>query len=192
MLSRRSFLADRARPPPRIWVQGYRRLGPTRPASPIPRSRSAVTMPYSGPASSVMGMIGRADAAYFKMINEMGGVNGRRITLISLDDGYNPSKTVEQVRRLVEQEQVAFIFNSAGTSPNLAIQLLSQRQQGAANLRPQRIQQVRRSLTPFPWTIGCWPSFQTEGHIYAKHIPRDEARRKDRICQPTMRSAKSI
>jgi branched-chain amino acid transport system substrate-binding protein len=68
-----------------------------------------------------MGMIGRADAAYFKMINEMGGVNGRRINLISLDDGYNPSKTVEQVCRLVEQEQVAFIFNSAGTSPNLAI-----------------------------------------------------------------------
>src|SRR6202040_3160619 len=78
------------------------------------------TMPYSGPASSY-GVIGRAHAAYFKMINEMGGVNGRKINLISLDDGYSPPKTVEQVRRLVEQEQVAFIFTSFGTSPNLAI-----------------------------------------------------------------------
>ena len=127
------------------------------------------TMPYSGPASSVMGMIGRADAAYFKMINEMGGVNGRRINLISLDDGYNPSKTVEQVRRLVEQEQVAFIFNSAGTSPNLAIQ---------PYLNDNKVPQIfvpsgsSRFGDPrnFPWTIGCWPSFQTEGHIYAKHI----------------------
>src|SRR3984885_2838888 len=78
------------------------------------------TMPYSGPASAY-GVIGRADAAYFKMINEAGGVNGRKITLISLDDGYSPPKAVEQTRRLVEQEQVAFIFNSLGTPSNAAI-----------------------------------------------------------------------
>ena len=94
-----------------------------------------------------MGMVGRADVAYFKMINEMGGVNGRRINLISLDDGYNPSKTVEQVRRLVEQEQVAFIFNSVGNVAKPGGPALSQRQQGAANFRPQRSQQVRRSAT---------------------------------------------
>src|SRR5271157_1460226 len=78
------------------------------------------TMPYSGPASAY-GVIGRAETAYFKMINEQGGINGRKINLISLDDGYSPPKTVEQVRRLVEQEQVAFLFNTLGTPPNLAI-----------------------------------------------------------------------
>src|SRR5450631_1638828 len=78
------------------------------------------TMPYSGPASAY-GVIGRTEAAYFKMINDSGGVNGRMINLISLDDGYSPPKTVEQVRRLVEQEQVAFLFNTLGTASNLAI-----------------------------------------------------------------------
>ena len=78
------------------------------------------TMPYSGPASAY-GVIGRAETAYFKMINEQGGVNGCKINLISLDDAYSPPKTVEQTRRLVEQDQVAFIFNSLGTAPNLAI-----------------------------------------------------------------------
>jgi branched-chain amino acid transport system substrate-binding protein len=78
------------------------------------------TMPYSGPASAY-GVIGRTEAAYFKMINEQGGVNGRKITLISLDDAYSPPRTVEQVRRLVEQEHVAFLANTLGTAPNAAI-----------------------------------------------------------------------
>ena len=78
------------------------------------------TMPYSGPGSAY-GVNGRTEAAYFKMINEQGGVNGRKINLISLDDSYSPPKTVEQTRRLVEQEQVAFIFGSLGTASNAAI-----------------------------------------------------------------------
>src|SRR5271157_6668164 len=77
------------------------------------------TMPYSGPASAG-GVIGRTEAAYFKMINQMGGVNGRKLNLISLDDGYSPPKTVEQTRRLVEEEQVAFIFQTFGGVTNLA------------------------------------------------------------------------
>ena len=141
------------------------------------------TMPYSGPASSVMGMIGRADAAYFKMINEMGGVNGRRINLISLDDGYNPSKTVEQVRRLVEQEQVAFIFNSAGTSPNLAVQ---------PYLNDNKVPQIfvpsgsSRFGDPrhFPWTIGCLPELSDRGAYLCQAYSRDEARRQDRRAVP--------
>src|SRR6202034_3037398 len=68
------------------------------------------TMPYSGPASAY-GVIGRTEAAYFKMVNEQGGINGRKVNFITLDAAYSPPKTVEQVRRLVEQEQVAFIFN---------------------------------------------------------------------------------
>jgi branched-chain amino acid transport system substrate-binding protein len=79
------------------------------------------TMPYSGPASAY-GAIGKAEIAYFKKVNDEGGVNGRKINLLSLDDGYSPPKTVEQIRRLVEQEQVAFIFQSLGTPSNSAIQ----------------------------------------------------------------------
>jgi branched-chain amino acid transport system substrate-binding protein len=78
------------------------------------------TMPYSGPASAY-GTIGRAELAYFKMINEQGGINGRKLSLISVDDGYSPPKTVEQTRRLIEQERVAFMFGSLGTAPNAAV-----------------------------------------------------------------------
>jgi branched-chain amino acid transport system substrate-binding protein len=78
------------------------------------------TMPYSGPVSAY-GIIGRTELAYFKMINEQGGVNGRKINLISVDDAYSPPKTVEQVRRLVEDEKVAFLFQTLGTPSNLAI-----------------------------------------------------------------------
>src|SRR5512136_1783601 len=78
------------------------------------------TMPYSGPASAY-GTYGRAQAAFFRMINERGGVNGRKIELLSLDDGYSPPRTVEQTRKLVEQEQVLAIFSSFGTPTNTAI-----------------------------------------------------------------------
>jgi branched-chain amino acid transport system substrate-binding protein len=126
------------------------------------------TMPYSGPLSAY-GVIGRTDAAYFKMINEQGGVNGRKINLVSLDDAYSPPKTVEQTRRLVEEEQVAFIFNSIGTPTNAAI-----RQYLNDNKVPQLFLESGASLFSdpqhFPWTMGYLPAYQTEAHIYAKHI----------------------
>src|SRR5450432_1866924 len=78
------------------------------------------TMPYSGPASAY-GTIGRVEQAYFKMINENGGINGRKINLISLDDGYSPPRAVEQIRRLVEEEEVLFTFQTLGTAANTAI-----------------------------------------------------------------------
>src|SRR5438874_3560137 len=78
-------------------------------------------MPYSGPASAY-GVIGKTEAAYFKKINAEGGINGRKINFISYDDGYSPPKTVEQARKLVESDEVLFIFNSLGTPPNTAIQ----------------------------------------------------------------------
>jgi len=81
--------------------------------------RIGQTMPYSGPASAY-GTIGKAEAAFFKMVNDLGGVNGRKINLISLDDGYSPPKTVEQTRQLIEREQVAFIFGTLGGVTNLA------------------------------------------------------------------------
>ncbi|HEV3043686.1 MAG TPA: ABC transporter substrate-binding protein, partial [Roseiarcus sp.] len=126
------------------------------------------TMPYSGPASAY-GVIGRTEAAYFKMINEKGGVNGRKINFISLDDAYSPPKTVEQIRRLVEQEQVAFIFNSLGTPPNAAI-----RQYLNDNKVPQLFVATGAAMfsdpAHFPWTMGWQPNYQTEAKIFGKHI----------------------
>jgi branched-chain amino acid transport system substrate-binding protein len=126
------------------------------------------TMPYSGPASAY-GVIGRTESAYFKMINEQGGVNGRKINYISLDDGYSPPKTVEQVRRLVEDEKVAFLFQTLGTAPNLAI-----RQYLNDNKVPQLFVSTGASVFSdpkhFPWTMGYNPNYQTEAHIYAKDI----------------------
>ena len=79
------------------------------------------TMPYSGPASA-FAAIGKAETAYFRMINERGGIDGRKVTLLSFDDGYLPPKTVEQTRRLVEQDHVQFIFSTFGTATNTAVQ----------------------------------------------------------------------
>jgi branched-chain amino acid transport system substrate-binding protein len=126
------------------------------------------TMPYSGPASAY-GTIGRIEAAYFKMINEQGGINGRKINFISLDDGYSPPRTVEATRRLVEQEQVLFDFQPLGTAPNSAIHKYMN-----AKKVPQLF--VATGATKwgdpknFPWTMGWQPSYQTEGKIYAKDI----------------------
>jgi branched-chain amino acid transport system substrate-binding protein len=131
------------------------------------------TMPYSGPASAYS-VIGRAETAYFKMINEQGGVNGRKINLVSLDDGYSPPKTVEQTRRLVEQEQVAFIFNSLGTPPNVAI-----RQYLNDNKIPQLFVATGAAIFAdpqhFPWTIGWQPNYVTEAKIFAQHILKTKA-----------------
>src|SRR5271155_4759137 len=126
------------------------------------------TMPYSGPASAY-GVIGRTEAAYFKMINDQGGINGRKINFVSLDDGYSPPKTVEQVRRLVEDEKVAFLFQTLGTPPNLAI-----RPYCNANKVPQLFVSTGAAVFAdpehFPWTIGFNPNYQTEARIYGKHI----------------------
>jgi branched-chain amino acid transport system substrate-binding protein len=114
-------------------------------------------------------VIGKTEAAYFKMINEQGGVNGRMINLISLDDSYSPPKTVEQVRRLVEQEQVAFLFNTLGTAPNLSI-----RDYCNQNKVPQLFVSTGASVFSdpehFKYTMGYNPNYRTEARIYAKHI----------------------
>ncbi len=126
------------------------------------------TFPYSGPASSY-GAIARAEAAYFTMINEKGGVNGRKLNLISLDDGYSAPKTVEQTRRLIEEEHVAFIFQAFGGFTNLAI-----RPYLNENKVPQLFSAAGADQLDdpqhFPWTVGFNPATSTEGRIYAKHI----------------------
>jgi branched-chain amino acid transport system substrate-binding protein len=125
-------------------------------------------MPYSGPLSAYA-IIGKTQAAYFKKINDEGGINGRKIDFISYDDGFSPPKTVEQARKLVESDEVLLIFQSLGTPTNLAI-----RKYLNAKKVPQLF--VATGFTrfgdpkEFPWTMGWQPTYQTEGRIYAKYL----------------------
>jgi len=126
------------------------------------------TNPYSGPASAYGG-IGKAQAAYFKMINEKGGINGRKINFISLDDSYSPPKTVEQTRKLVEQEGVLLMFQPLGTPTNSAIHKYLN-----AKKVPQLFVATGASkwgdYKRYPWTMGWQPSYGTEGRAYAKYV----------------------
>src|ERR1700716_1037112 len=129
-------------------------------------------MPYSGPASAY-GVIGKTEAAYFKKINDAGGINGRKINFISYDDGYSPPKTVEQARKLVESDEVLFIFNSLGTPPNSAIHKY---------MNSKKVPQlfVATGATKwndpkdFPWTMGWQPNYQSESRIYAKFLLKEK------------------
>src|SRR5437588_8310470 len=125
-------------------------------------------MPYSGPASAY-GVIGKTEEAYFKMINDNGGINGRKINFVTYDDGYSPPKAVEQVRKLVESDEVLLVFNPLGTPSNTAIQKY---------LNAKKVPQlfVATGATKwndpqhFPWTIGFQPSYQSESRVYAKYL----------------------
>ncbi|MBX3625185.1 MAG: ABC transporter substrate-binding protein [Rhizobacter sp.] len=130
------------------------------------------TMPYSGPASAY-GTIGKLHQAYFKMVNEQGGINGRKVNLISLDDGYSPPKTVEQIRKLVEQEEVLATFNTLGTAPNSAIHKY---------MNAKKVPHLFLSTGAtkwadpknYPWTIGWNIAYQSEGMIYAKWLLKNK------------------
>ena len=126
------------------------------------------TNPYSGPASAY-GTIGKAIGAYFKKANDEGGINGRKINYITLDDGYSPPKTVEMVRRLVEQEQVAFVFQTLGTPTNSAIHKYLN-QQKVPHLFVATGATKWGDPQNFPWTMGWQPTYQTEGKIYAQYV----------------------
>ena len=129
-------------------------------------------MPYSGPASAY-GTIGKVQAAYFKMINEQGGINGRKINFISYDDGYSPPKAVEMARKLVEQDEVLLLFQPLGTPGNTAIHKYMNQKKV-----PQLFVATGASLwndpKNFPWTMGWQPNYQTEGRIYATHMIRNK------------------
>jgi branched-chain amino acid transport system substrate-binding protein len=128
-------------------------------------------MPYSGPASAY-GVIGKTEEAYFKKINAEGGINGRKITFVSYDDGYVPAKAVEQARRLVENDEVLLIFNSLGTASNTAIQRYLN-----AKKVPQLFVASGASKWDdpknFPWTMGWQPSYQDEARIYARFVMKE-------------------
>jgi branched-chain amino acid transport system substrate-binding protein len=130
------------------------------------------TMPYSGPASAY-GAIGKAELAYFQMVNDHGGINGRKVNLISLDDAYSPPRAVEQVRKLVEEDQVLALFQNLGTPSNSAIHRY-------VNAKKVPHLFIATGATKwgdpknFPWTIGFQPSYQIEAHIYAKYILKNK------------------
>src|SRR6267378_4006940 len=126
------------------------------------------TNPYSGPASAY-GTIGKALAAYFKKVNDEGGINGRKINFVTLDDGYSPPKTVEMVRKLVEQEQVAFVYQTLGTPTNSAIHKYLN-QSKVPHLFVATGATKWGDPEHFPWTMGWQPTYQTEGHIYAQYV----------------------
>ncbi|HUM15408.1 MAG TPA: ABC transporter substrate-binding protein [Candidatus Nitrosotalea sp.] len=125
------------------------------------------TNPYSGNASAY-GTIGKTIAAYFKKVNDEGGVNGRKINFISYDDGYSPPKTVEMVRKLVEQDQVALLFQTLGTPPNSAIHKYVN-QQKVPHLFVATGATKWNDPKNFPWTMGYQPNYQTEGRVYAAY-----------------------
>ena len=125
-------------------------------------------MPYSGPASAY-GIIGKIEAAYFRMINNQGGINGRKINFISYDDSYSPPKAVEQARKLVESDEVLLVFGALGTPSNSAIEKYMNTKKvpqlflvsGASGVvDPQR----------YPWTMAGIPSYAAEGRIFAKYL----------------------
>ena len=135
------------------------------------------TIAYSGPASAY-GVIGKIDVAYFKMINEKGGINGRKIELVSLDDGYLPAKTVEQTRKLVESENILADFGSVGTAAQSAVH---------AYLNEKKVPQIfvatgadKWADPKFPWTVGYQPSYSTEGRIFSKYIKANKPNAK--VC----------
>ena len=130
------------------------------------------TMPYSGPASAY-GVQGRMEEAYYAMVNSKGGINGRKINLISLDDGYSPPKTVEQTRRLVEQDEVLAIIGTIGTPTNSATQRY---------LNGKKVPQIFISTGAakwddpknFPWTTAMYPPYQMEGQVFAKYLLKNK------------------
>jgi ABC-type branched-subunit amino acid transport system substrate-binding protein len=126
------------------------------------------TVPFSGPASAYAG-IGKTQAAYLKMINEQGGINGRKLNLIQYDDAYSPPKAVEQVRKLVEGDEVLFTFQIIGTPSNAAVQkYLNAKKvpQLLASTGASRFSDPQNA----PWTIAYNPNYQSEARIYAKYI----------------------
>ena len=126
------------------------------------------TNPYSGPASPY-GTVGKTQSAFFRMINDQGGINGRKINFITLDDGYSPPKTVEMVRRLIESDQVLLLFSNVGTATNIAINKY---------VNGKKVPHVFVSSgfskwndpKNFPWTIGWWPSYFLEGNIFGRYV----------------------
>jgi branched-chain amino acid transport system substrate-binding protein len=146
-------------------VQAQKQYGPGATDHEI---KVGTTTPYSGPASAYSaGAV--SIAAFFAMVNEQGGVNGRKLNFISLDDAYSPPKTVEQIRRLIESEEVLFLVNPVGTAPNMAV-LKYINQKKVPHLFVGSGATIFNDPAHFPWTMSWTPHYASEGEIYARHV----------------------
>ena len=167
MITRRSTIAAAVGLP----TVGFRALAAETPGVSATEIKIGNTVPYSGPASAYSS-VGKADAAFFQWLNDQGGIAGRKINFISLDDAYTPPRTVEQTRRLVEDDQVAFVFNALGTPTNSAVHRY---------LNQKKVPQLFVSTGAdkwadpqhFPWTIGYLPSYRIEAQIYLKYMLKE-------------------
>src|SRR5277367_4418669 len=128
---------------------------------------------YSGPASAYS-VIAKLESAFFKMVNDQGGVDGRQINFISLDDGYSPPKTLEQVRRLIEQDHVALLFDTTGAACNSAIQKYVNQKQVPHLFLGTGADKFADYQHYYPWTMGFQPSYRTEAQIYAKYALKEK------------------
>jgi len=141
------------------------------------------TQPYSG-AAGIFGAVGKAEQAYFKMIDDQGGVNGRKIVLLSRDDGYDPSRTVELTKRLVETDKVAAIFSIQGASQNLAIRDYLNTH-GIPQLFTVTGADIAGDFRHYPWTIGWAPSYFIEAHAFAARSGASGRTARSRSCTRT-------
>jgi len=141
------------------------------------------TTSLSGPVSA-LGTINKAQGAYFKMVNDQGGVGGRKINYLILDDGFNPAKTLEQTRRLVEEEEVAFLFSQLGTGPNSAI-VKYVNDKGVPHLFLSVNGDKWGDYKTYPWTLPFAPSARTEGQIFIKYALQQNPRRRSASCTRT-------
>src|SRR5260370_27635919 len=133
-----------------------------------PEIRIGNIMPYTGPLAA-FGAIGKAEAAYFDMVNNNGGINGRKVKFISYDDSSNPATAVEQTQKLVETDKVLLMFGSFGTPSNLATRrYLNERKTPQLFVAPGDNEWANPKA--FPWTMGWQPTFRAEGRIYANYI----------------------
>ncbi len=164
MIGRRGFLGAAVATTTGLAATG--RTGVAR--AEMPELRIGNTMPYSGP-NSAYAPIGKTESAYCAWLNQQGGVGGHRINFMSVDDGYSPPRTLEVVRRLVEQENVTFLFNTLGTPTNSAIERYCN-QHKVPQLFVATGADKWGDYKQFPWTMGLQPSYRTEAQIYAKYI----------------------
>ena len=148
------------------------------------------TNPYSG-TFSAYGSYGKAQAAYFKKINDEGGINGRKINFVTLDDSFSPPKTLEQARRLIEQEKVLFLFATLGTAPNSAIHKYVN-QKKIPHLFVQTGASKWDDPKNFPWTMGWQPNYLSEGRVFAQAILESQPNAKIAVLYQNDDSGKDL
>jgi branched-chain amino acid transport system substrate-binding protein len=152
--------------------------------------RIGQTYPYSGPLSAYS-TIAKTEAAVFRKLNEEGGIKGRKINFISLDDAYSPPKTVEQVRRLIEQDDVLLLFNTLGTPTNMAV-IKYVNQQKVPHLLLGTGASIFGDYRSYPWTLGLWPTYPTEAKAFVRYVTKNLPHAKVGVLTPNLDSGRDF